>query len=52
MADRRRDLDSKFEDQQHIGIAESFTFDSYVPRSGDYYGHSRQRKIYGTGHGG
>ncbi|WP_246938570.1 multicopper oxidase domain-containing protein [Bacillus pinisoli] len=32
----RRDLDSKFEDQQHIGLSESFTFEMYVPRSGDY----------------
>ncbi|QOR68034.1 multicopper oxidase domain-containing protein [Cytobacillus suaedae] len=33
---RRRDLESKRDDQQHIGISESFTFDTYIPRSGDY----------------
>ncbi|MCA1031112.1 multicopper oxidase domain-containing protein [Bacillus timonensis] len=32
----RKDLDSRLDDQQHIGISESFTFETYVPRSGDY----------------
>jgi manganese oxidase len=32
----RGDLESKLEDQQHIGISESFTFETYLPRSGDY----------------
>ncbi|MBM7659723.1 hypothetical protein JOC85_000490 [Bacillus mesophilus] len=32
----RRDLDSKNEDQQHIGISESFTFETYLHTSGDY----------------
>ncbi|WP_046180176.1 multicopper oxidase domain-containing protein [Domibacillus tundrae] len=33
----RGDLSSKLEDQQHIGISESFTLDTYIPRSGDYF---------------
>ncbi|MBE4909416.1 copper oxidase [Bacillus luteolus] len=32
----RRDLDTTMEDQQHIGISESFTFETYIPRGGDY----------------
>lgn len=32
----RSDLDSMMRDQQHIGISESFTFESYIPRAGDY----------------
>ncbi len=32
----RRDLDTKYEDQQHIGISESFTFDTFIPNAGDY----------------
>jgi len=32
----RGDLNSKFEAQQHIGISESFTMETYIPHSGDY----------------
>ncbi|MFA1818902.1 multicopper oxidase domain-containing protein [Virgibacillus oceani] len=32
----RGDLQSEMEDQQHIGISESFTFETYIPRAGDY----------------
>jgi manganese oxidase len=32
----RGDLNSSFEDQQHIGLSESFTFESCIPRAGDY----------------
>jgi manganese oxidase len=32
----RPDMETKFESQQHIGISESFTFETYVPHSGDY----------------
>ncbi|MHA6250882.1 multicopper oxidase domain-containing protein [Oceanobacillus sp. CAU 1775] len=32
----RQDLDSESEAQKHIGISESFTFDTYIPRAGDY----------------
>ncbi|OZM57051.1 copper oxidase [Lottiidibacillus patelloidae] len=31
-----KDLDSIRDDQQHIGISESFTFESFVERAGDY----------------
>ncbi|MBA2176082.1 multicopper oxidase domain-containing protein [Halobacillus locisalis] len=34
--EERADLDSKLDDQRHVGISESFTFESYLPRSGDY----------------
>ncbi|ARF13362.1 multicopper oxidase [Sporosarcina ureae] len=32
----RGDLNSRLENQQHIGISESFTMEMNVPRSGDY----------------
>ncbi|MBM7693052.1 FtsP/CotA-like multicopper oxidase with cupredoxin domain [Peribacillus deserti] len=32
----RRDLDSRYVSHQHIGISESFTAETFVPRSGDY----------------
>ncbi|PID24502.1 multicopper oxidase domain-containing protein [Sporosarcina sp. P7] len=32
----RGDLYSRLENQQHIGISESFTLETHVPRSGDY----------------
>ncbi|WP_047985567.1 cupredoxin domain-containing protein [Ornithinibacillus californiensis] len=32
----RGNLLSKQESQQHIGISESFTFETYIPRAGDY----------------
>lgn len=32
----RPDLNSQVKAQQHIGISESFTFESYIPLSGDY----------------
>lgn len=32
----RSDLNSRFEDHHHIGISESFTFETFIPRSGDY----------------
>jgi len=32
----RRDLESPLVSQQHIGTAESFTFEMFIPRSGDY----------------
>jgi manganese oxidase len=32
----RPDIETKFQSQQHIGISESFTFESYIPRPGDY----------------
>ena len=32
----RGSLYSNQEDQQHIGISESFTMETYIPRSGDY----------------
>ncbi|QUW23521.1 multicopper oxidase domain-containing protein [Sporosarcina sp. Marseille-Q4063] len=32
----RGSLDSNQEEQQHIGISESFTMETYIPRSGDY----------------
>lgn len=32
----RRSLNSKMEEQQHIGISESFTLETYIQRSGDY----------------
>nr|WP_309101267.1 copper oxidase [Fredinandcohnia onubensis] len=32
----RADLDSRLESQQHIGISESFTLETFIPRSGDY----------------
>ncbi|MCP8615273.1 multicopper oxidase domain-containing protein [Salirhabdus salicampi] len=32
----QRDLNSPFVSQQHTGISESFTLETYVPRSGDY----------------
>lgn len=32
----RRDLDSQWVAQQHIGISESFTAETYIPRPGDY----------------
>ncbi|QED46203.1 cupredoxin domain-containing protein [Cytobacillus dafuensis] len=32
----RGDLNSRVECQQHIGISESFTMETYIPRSGDY----------------
>ncbi|MBP3952264.1 multicopper oxidase domain-containing protein [Bacillus suaedae] len=32
----RGDLSSELANQQHIGISESFTFETYIPRSGDY----------------
>lgn len=33
----RGSLNSKLEDQQHIGISESFTMETYIPRAGDYF---------------
>lgn len=33
---QRGDLASKLDDQQHIGISESFTFETYIPNAGDY----------------
>lgn len=32
----KRNLNSKLEDQQHIGLSESFTMEGHIPRSGDY----------------
>ncbi|MFT4412450.1 copper oxidase [Fredinandcohnia humi] len=32
----RKDLNSRIESQQHIGISESFTFETFIPFSGDY----------------
>ena len=32
----RGSLNSNQEEQQHIGISESFTMETYIPRSGDY----------------
>ncbi|MFZ3589263.1 copper oxidase [Bacillus sp. DJP31] len=32
----RKDLDSELKAQQHIGISESFTLETYIPRAGDY----------------
>lgn len=32
----RRDLDSHFVAQEHIGISESFTMETFIPRDGDY----------------
>ena len=32
----RRNLDSRLVSQQHIGISESFTIETYLPYSGDY----------------
>ena len=32
----RGNLNSRMDSQQHIGISESFTFETYIPRSGDY----------------
>jgi len=32
----RGDLNSRFDDQQHIGISESFTMETNIPRAGDY----------------
>lgn len=32
----RRDIDSMMESQHHIGISESFTFETYLERPGDY----------------
>ncbi len=32
----RRDVDSNERNQEHLGISESFTFETYIPRSGDY----------------
>lgn len=32
----RHSLNSKLQDHQHIGISESFTMETYIPRSGDY----------------
>ncbi|CAM3096938.1 multicopper oxidase domain-containing protein [Filibacter tadaridae] len=32
----RGDLNSRLENQQHIGISESFTMEMHIPRSGDY----------------
>ncbi|RFU64609.1 multicopper oxidase domain-containing protein [Bacillus sp. V59.32b] len=32
----RKGLDGGFKSQQHIGISESFTFDTFLPREGDY----------------
>ena len=32
----RPDIETRFRDQQHVGLSESFTFDMEVPRSGDY----------------
>lgn len=34
--EERPDSETKFRCQQHIGISESFTFETYIPRSGDY----------------
>ncbi|MGD6843793.1 multicopper oxidase domain-containing protein [Bacillus infantis] len=33
----RRTLDSTMEDQKTIGISESFTLETYIPRAGDYF---------------
>jgi len=32
----RRDIDSVTESQHHIGVSESFTFETFLPRPGDY----------------
>ncbi|KKI91024.1 multicopper oxidase [Bacillus sp. SA1-12] len=32
----RPDIETEFQDQKHIGISESFTFEMEVPRAGDY----------------
>ncbi|MDT8861057.1 multicopper oxidase domain-containing protein [Alkalihalobacillus sp. MEB130] len=32
----RRDVDSNETNQEHLGISESFTFETFIPRSGDY----------------
>ncbi|WP_026672624.1 multicopper oxidase domain-containing protein [Alkalihalobacterium bogoriense] len=32
----RRDVDSNEKNQEHLGISESFTFETFIPRPGDY----------------
>ncbi|WP_062350165.1 multicopper oxidase domain-containing protein [Bacillus kwashiorkori] len=34
--DQRPDAESRFRAQEHLGISESFTLETYVPASGDY----------------
>ena len=47
----RGSLNSRLNDQQHIGISESFTMETYIPRAGDYLWALRQKKIYGMDYG-
>lgn len=34
---QRKNLNSNMKEQQHIGISESFTMETYIPKSGDYF---------------